>query len=489
MSLNQPEALALLLLAAPIVYLFYRRPPLPLVRVSSLLLARALGVLPVRRKRIPRDEWLSLSLILGGLAFLTLALSTRAPPVKVLWVAEDGQNTQPPEIVRAAQDLIVVGTSPPRTVAHRYGETPIPHPIQASAGDAASLVQYWCSRAEGNLVVIDQGAVSFGFPIDGCAVSRPAIPTTIPTIEAFVAGAPTSTGDTTLHLQTRGASGNAHIFANDVPLGDIVLSGTPDGRAEAVARFTAPPGSALTATLDGAPAPASLQLPPATALRTLIRTPAPDGFLATLASLHPRVQSTVVPADAPLVPGTWDLIVAEGATKLPEQAQWTAIWGAPPEGVATTARQTAKSPLPTVVEPEHPLFDFADLSTLHIASSSILAAPPGSTVLVSSDAGPLVVEVPATASSPTHWVFFGFPLTETDLPLRPEFIHLFANLVDLAAPPPAPPSPAPTQRPLQTAPASGPPVPTLPRSVWPWMALLAFCALLAETLWVTRRNV
>ena len=77
MNLFVPAALGLVLLAAPIVWFFLRRPPVPTRAISSLLLARALAHIPQRPRRLPREELLPLALILGALLTVVVVLAFR----------------------------------------------------------------------------------------------------------------------------------------------------------------------------------------------------------------------------------------------------------------------------------------------------------------------------------------------------------------------------------------------------------------------------
>ena len=506
MSLSAPLGLLLLGLAAPVVFFFLRRPPVPTRSVSSLLLARALASMPQRPRRLPRSELFPLALILGALlamvGAITLRLADSSRPVVVVLETRAPSPLTDPATVALARSRIralasqrpgvpfsVVTTAPAGLAIHPTTDLDavlrvLDAPVGTQPGAVPTdLLEHLCRREAPTFLVV--GTVAMPTGASDCPQERiPVPPADGPTLLELVATAPSSTGDVWLHLKSSGAQ-QADLRSGDRPVGTIRLDGEAPG--EGIARVSAPPGAPLTVTLDGrdqAGAAATIGVPALTTARTLVRTEQPDGYLAQLARLHPRLQATIRGPGTARDNETWDLVLTDASAPVEDRGKVIAIFGHAAPGWSIPAGPRARRPTLAVTAPDAALLDLVDLSSLHVDTITTLVAPPDATILASTELGPVAVQ--RSAGTATLAVFAMGP-DNSDLALRTDFVHLVANLVDLAAPAPAPPPPTPTrglatEMPLPTA--------TRPGSAltWGWLTWVALGLLAAESLWLLRRD-
>ena len=504
MTLVAPAALLLLLAAAPIVWFFLRRPPVPSRAVSSLLLARALATLPQRSRRLPRNELVPLALMLGALLLLVTAISLRPrdasrPVVVVL----DDSETSPlarTDQARAIEDAIhdlalsrpdatftVVGLSPPglrvegTTHIQRVLDALVVAPDPGPAGDPGPLLRALCTEDAPTLVIAGQVDVS-GVPPRCTRQFITEAPTEGPVLRALASTAPNSTGDVWLHVVASGAD-TAIVEHAGTQVGTVKLAGP--GPAEGVARVTVPPGSTLTVRVgDDDAARSRVALPRLSPARTLVRTHHPDGYLATLATVHPRLSTTVRRPGEAAPAGPWDLLLTDSPAPVADSAAVVAVFGRAAPELGVMAGPTVQRPTVTVTAPDDPLLHLVELDTLHITTAATLRPPANASILASTASGPIAAH--RTLEDGRTAVVFGISLSESDLPLRADFVHLVANLVDRAAPPAEAPAPAPERRPaITSAGVSG----SSPTAVgWTWLVVVALTLLAMEGLWLARRT-
>ena len=136
MNLFFPAALGLVLLTAPVVWFFLRRPPVPTRAISSLLLARALAHIPQRPRRLPREELLPLALILGALLTMVVVLAFRPDGFDrpIVIVVDDSEtsalhNDDAVSIVDEVERLVNARPDAPVTVV---GTAPLQIKVDAS---------------------------------------------------------------------------------------------------------------------------------------------------------------------------------------------------------------------------------------------------------------------------------------------------------------------------------------------------------------------
>lgn len=504
MRLIRPEALALLVLAAPIVWAWLRRPPLPTRTVSSLLLLRMLpGV--ARQKRRLRDP-VGLALLLLALLGATLGLAVETGPPPTPWIAlvddgrgmaaetDDGRSRY--ARARAAfTDALAARPGAPVTLV-----TTAPLQVQVEEEPDPSRAAAALPDTAGGQDGADPAALLAGLcageaPPELLVFSDDAPPEVACPTTAFELGEVDNAGLT--RVVARAADGlglvEVHVQASgtDRPLVARVEGGEAVPVDDGLARLGAPAGGALTVSFEGADGLAeddavALTLPPAGVVRVGLVTDAPRGYLATALATHPRVRLSRAGPDAAGLPDAVDLLVVETppAGSLPA-AGHVAVFGVDPAPWGIGSAGTRRLPQPAALSNDAALLRFVDLEGVHIESSRTLTAPGGARPLVGADGALLVVESGDT-------VAFGFRPVDSDLPLRVDFVHLVTNLVEWADP--APPL-AVAAAPRAAAEAVGaeadrvpPPTPLRARFDWRLGAVLALLFLAAESLRTLARS-
>ena len=236
-----------------------------------------------------------------------------------------------------------------------------------------------------------------------------------------------------------------------------------------------PPGARLGLRLDPADAlPAddavTMPLPTLAPLRVTLVTAAPGGFLARALGAHPRVALSVV--TGPAVPAT-DLLVLEGQPADRPTGVPVVAWGLGEPGGLREPSDIEAS--------DDPLLRYVSVEGLRIERARALSLAPGDTALITSAQGPLA------ARRADGSVEIGFLPQNSDLPLRPDFAHLLANLIESVA------SQATVDPPVGLLSSAESKLSTVERaeaslSPWGWLSLLALGALCAESLLVALRR-
>lgn len=476
MTLAAPIALLLLALGYPVYRAFLRKPPLPVHTVSSLLLARALAAVPTRTVRLPPEERVPLGLFLAALLLAVLAITLRpeGDTDRLIVVVPDGTSADAvaPHLHPDAATTLIA-TAPPRVLALDRTDpaavlAALPPAAQSPQQDPTDLVRGLCDRDPAAAVVVIGGAPVGELP---CPTTREDTPESA-VLTDLLATAPDGTADLWLHLRAT-EPGTATLSSGDRTVGTLTLAPQPDGTAEATARVSAVPGAPLTASLPGAE-PATVDVPALARARTVVVTEQPDGYLATAVRLHPRVAARIQAPGEP-IPDNTDLLLTDAQAPLPQVAPVTVVFGRGAPALGVSAGRRVRDPEVQATAPDHPLLRFVAVDTLHIATGTALGTGPQDTVLATTSAGPLLVLHPTDTG---QLLVAGFQLTDSDLPLRAELLHLIANLVDAAAPVPSAPTPA-TQPAPPTIRAAAVPL-GLASRWWPLLALLLVAAFTAE---------
>ena len=500
MTLTSPLALALLAMAAPILWFFLRRPPAPVRAVSSLLLARALAKVPRRRKKLPREDipallMMLLALLVGVWALAVTPQSSRDHLVILLDDSDQSPLLGTPGLAEttiadlldhhAPTRLTVVGTAPPRLLY--VGDTDVDRVLSTSSpaakgasGDPSLLLASLCRPPDHTPAI---AALSHhpltGLPAD-CPVLRPKLPAPpSQAVLALTASAPSSTGDAWIHARVQtDDSVEWTVLADGEPLGTLTAAPDESGTAELLGQVTAPPGATLSLVGGATSASSQVQLPALTRARTLVRTTQSSGYLATLARLHPRVDAVVRAPDAAPPAGPWDLVITDADAPLTDRGKVVVVFGrgAPELGISAAGGVSSPSLLAGSA-PDSEVLALVGLETLHATQATLLSVPADGTVLTTTARGPVAALRPLTDDSTA--VVVGIGLQHSDLPLRTAFVHLIANLVDLSAPVPPAPPPA-TPRPLITAAAAQSPALDLQTQWWRWLVAAVALLLMSE---------
>ena len=502
MRLVRPEALGLLLLAAPVLWAWLRRPPVPTRVVSSLLLLRALPGVGRRRRRIV--DVIGLLLLLGVLIAGVLGLALETGPAPVPWIAvvdegpgmqavtDDGRTRA--DRARAAlvaelaarpgAPVTLVGTAPPRVLA--WAET---HPDRALAvlAPADSGLHDDPGRLLAGLCA-DGGVLRwFGDdppPEVGCDAARVDL------------GMVENRGLVSVTARQVDRLGTVQVQARSIGEGPVLVrSGTSepvalDGSEALVAlagsgtvdvALLGPDGAADGDGLAGDDA-VRLELPPTPRLRVALITERPRGFVATALATHPGLSVLVAaPNDPVLAP--LDLLVVETPPAGPwPSAPRVVLLGVEAPGLGVTLGRTVPAGVLQPVLPDEPLLAHMHLVGLRVPRARAVPVLAGGRAVVHAGGVPLVSEGPFDGG---RLVALGFDPAASELPLRVDFVHLIANLVQWADPTPGAVAVASLPGASETAPAASPSIPAAtphgPRLTWWVGALLGLGLLLTES--------
>ena len=476
MSLTHPWALALLAVAAPVVYAYlFRRSQEKLAVASTILMRVIRDEQPAaQRARARIRHRRSLLLVLIALAMVLFAVVGPKPGGggRRVVVVLDGsasmatRGADGDRLARAAETLaavaaklgrddelalIVTGADtgvrvpPTRThadvVAHARAVVG-----RGAAGDnrddglAFRLADGLCrDPARTTILVLSDGAglaapptrcpiqhVALGAPAENLGVAALAVRSVdgMGVYDVHVGVASTATSGRRVEVTLAADGSVVDVLGLDVPAG---------GDAEDTIRVTIEHGRALTASVPGGDAlplddQATVALPDDGPVAVLLVTSRPKSLLAEVLRLHPRVRLTVATPGA-LPPAATHLIVLENdpGAPLPPAARVVGF-GIAPAGAPISLGAAASDRGVVRWDFEAPWFRYVDLREVFIATARHVV---GGRSIVDSASGPLA----ATARwDDRELVVIGFTGDETDLTLRAGFPNLIANLVDWAAP-------------------------------------------------------
>jgi von Willebrand factor type A domain/Aerotolerance regulator N-terminal len=495
MSFVQPWALALAVLALPVVMAYLHRRRRTPLRVPSAILLRVIAgqTTPKSRAMAKPRHLVSLLLMLLALAGLVTALvdlqRDEEQPRNYIVVLDTsasmgatslggGSGDDTTRLSQAVaqleeavgrlgqQDRVALLTADDRAVV-RVGLTEDHARVlevaraQAPAGGsdgalaALRIADAMCHATPHAVVVLLSDGVGVSAPTTRCAIEHVPVGRLGPNvgINALSVREADALGLAEVYLAVtadRDAPGELEVeLLIDDQLMEVVPLDLPaQGEVKRLLRVPMPPGRRVTAQLRGgdvdllkaddvAWAPRRL----GGRVRTLLVTDTRLSFTAEALRLHPRVDLSVIgPTDA--TPSErFDLVVLEAArpaAALP-QASYIVVFGGPSGGApATDLGITVRKPGVEGAEIvrwsfDDPLFRFVSFDEVQVPKADVLEVGEGQTALVDSDQGPLAV---LASTADRQVLAFGFLPHETDFVLRVGFVNLVANLVEWAAPAP-----------------------------------------------------
>ena len=482
MSFTNPWALALLAVAAPLVYAYLFRRSNEKRPVASTILLRAIRdeQPAAQRARAKVRHRVSLALVLAALVLVLVALVGPKPGggghryVVVLDTsasmgarAADGDR-----LARAAASvaslasrlghddelaLVVTGAETGVRVPPTRTHADVVAQARAIAADGAAgdnrddalafeLADGLCRDAKRTTILVLSDGAGLAAPPVRCQVAHVALgaPAENLGISALAARSVDGMGAYDLHVAVASTATEERDVEVTLTVGgsvvDVLALRVPaGGDAEETVRVTVERGQELTAALGGG-APgrgidalalddrATVALPDDAPVSVLLVTSRPRSLLAEVLKLHPRVRLTVAPPDAiPAAPVHLVVLEHDPAGPLPPAARVVGFGAAPPG--APIALGAAATDLGVVRwDYDAPWFRYVDLREIYIAAAKHVV---GGRAILDSASGPLA----ATARwEDRELVVIGFGGAQTDLTLRAAFPNLVANLVDWAAP-------------------------------------------------------
>ena len=211
----------------------------------------------------------------------------------------------------------------------------------------------------------------------------------------------------------------------------------PHGSFTSVRRLDGP-GQQLEARIvsDGGSDPgddvATASLDAASLVRIGLVTDRPDGLLATALKLHPRADVTIVEPDASQSLTDLDLAVLEAPARPPPSGAIVAFGPAIPS-LGLQTGEPIQAPAVNRWAFDDRILRYVELDTVVVRQAYPLAVPGSGGALVEAGGHPIAVR---GELSGRPLVALGFGVQDSDLALRVDFLHLVANLIDWAAPPP-----------------------------------------------------
>lgn len=540
MSFTNPWAIALLAVAAPVVYAYLFRRSNQKVAVASTILLRVIRdeQPAAQRARAKIRHRISLALVLAALLMVLLAVVGPKPGngghryVVVLdtsasMAARGGEGDR---LGRAADSvaslasrlghddelaLVVTGADtgvrvpPTRT----YADVVAQARAIAAKGAAGSnrddalafdLADGLCRDAKRTTVLVLSDGAGLTAPPMQCPVKHVAVGAAAENvgISALAARSVDGMGAYDVHVSVASTATAERDVEVSLAVGgnviDVLALRVPaGGDAEETVRINVERGQELTATIGGANAKdalalddrATVSLPDDAPVAVLLVTSRPKSLLAEVLKLHPRVRLAVAAPNAiPATPVHLVVLENDPAGPLPPAARIVGFGAAPPGapialGAAATDRGVVRW------DYDAPWFRYVDLREIYIAAAKHVT---GGRSIMDSASGPLA----ATARwDDRELVVIGFGGTQTDLTLRAAFPNLIANLVDWAAPPAetAPPTGVLSAAESHVDPSPLPGAAFVTPGRWSdtrWLlrlaVVVAIALLLAEQLWMWR---
>jgi hypothetical protein len=458
--------LSLLLIAAPITALWLRSPPPRAVRVSSLLLARALARADARRARPPLAELVELALVLAALGLCAFALAQHAGvgSAALRLLRAEGAPATPPTIegtlslvdLRVDQGLVHVadgrsgveaalgqadpaptttGAPTPPGAAADPGPTAW-HPLQAALHEERALaaLRAQCATPAGpTWAALD--------PTAGALLAAAACP-------ALPGAAPRGAAPLRVSARRTDALG-AFELAVSGPTADPPALRLGDGPPLPVplsAAGASPLGWAQLRWDEAAPAEVRLEragaalgalpAPQGQRVRVGLWTAAPDGALARALRAHPAVDLVVLAPGAAAPPAIGlALLAAAPPAALAEPRVIAALgvdpvsvgaaWGPPLAAAALRLGPPQALSRYTSALPE----EGAPIDGLEGSDPRALRLPAGATALWLGPAGPTLG---AWTTGPQTRVALGLDAELAVGAGQLPVLHLLANLIELA---------------------------------------------------------
>jgi hypothetical protein len=483
MSLTYPWALALLAVAAPVVYAYLFRRSNQKVAVASTILLRVIRdeQPAAQRARAKVRHRLSLALVLAALLLVLLAVIGPKPGggghryVVVLdtsasMATRGGTGDRDLDRLGRAADavaslasrlghddelaLVVTGVDtgvrvpPTRTHADVVAQARALAAAGAGGGNhddalAFRLADGLCRDAQRTTVLVLSDGAGLAAPPLRCPVAHIALGAAAENvgISALAARSVDGMGAYDVHVAVASTAAVARQVEVSLTAGGgvidvLALSVPAGGDAEETVRIHVERGQELTATLGGEHTGdalalddrATVSLPDDAPVSVLLVTSRPRSLLAEVLKLHRRVRLTVAAPDAiPSTPVHLVVLEHEPAGPLPPAARVVGFGAAPPGapislGAAATDRGVVRW------DYDAPWFRYVDLREIFIAAARHVV---GGRSIMDSASGALA----ATARwEDRELVVIGFGGAQTDLTLRAALPNLAAHLLDWAAP-------------------------------------------------------
>lgn len=486
MNLAQPWALALAVLAIPVVISYLHRRRRTPLRVPSAMLLRVIAgqTTPKSRAMAKPRHWVSLLLVLLALAGLVAALvdlqrdddeprsyivvldtsasmgatSPGDPTTRLQQavarleesVGKLGQQDRVALVTAGDHAVVRVGLTEDHGRVLAVARAQEPAGTSEGAASALRIADAMCRGSEHAVVVLLSDGVGVSAPDTRCAVEHVPVGRLGPNvgINALSVREADALGLAEVYLAVtadRDAPGEVEVelYVDDLLIEVVPLDLPAEGEVKRLLRVPMPPGRRVTARLrdpgtdllaadDAAWAPRRL----GGRVRTLLVTDTRLSFTAEALRLHPRVDLSLIgPSDQTPEDG-FDLVVLEAArpaAALP-QASHVVSLGAVVTDLGFAIRKPDVQGAEIVRWSfDDPLFRFVSFDEVQVPKANVLEVGEGQTALVDSDQGPLAV---ASSTAEQQRIAFGFLPHETDFVLRVGFVNLVANLVEWAAPAP-----------------------------------------------------
>jgi hypothetical protein len=489
MNLAQPWALALAVLAVPVVVSYLHRRRRTPLRVPSAMLLRVIAgqTTPKSRAMAKPRHLVSLLLVLLALLGLVAALvdlqrDDERPRnyIVVLDTSASMGTTAPGDpstrlqqavarleqsldrlgqqdrvaLITASDDAVVrVGLTEDHARVLEVARAQQPAGTSDGATAALRIADAMCRANKHAAVVLLSDGVGVSAPDTRCAIEHVPVGRLGPNvgINALSVREADALGLAEVYLAVtsdRDAPGEIEVelSVDDVLIEVVPLDLPAEGEVKRLLRVPMPPGRRVTATLrdpgldllaadDVAWAPRRL----GGRVRTLLVTDTRLSFTAEALRLHPRVDLSLIGPTDQTPQESFDLVVLEAArpaAALP-QASHVAVLGPAATDLGFAIRKSGVEGAEIVRWSfDDPLFRFVSFGEVQVPKANVLEVGEGQTALVDSDQGPLAV---MSSTADQQRLAFGFLPHETDFVLRVGFVNLVSPFV--ASPSPSPPPP------------------------------------------------
>lgn len=486
MNLAQPWALALAVMAVPVVISYlHRRRRTPLVVPSAMLLRVIAGQTTPKSRAMAKPRHLvSLLLVLLALAGLVAALvdlqrddeqprnyivvldtsasmgatSAGDPTTRLQQaverleesVGELGQQDRVALVTASDHAVVRVGLTEDHGRVLEVARAQEPAGTSEGAASALRIADAMCRANEHAVVVLLSDGVGVSAPDTRCAIEHVPVGRLGPNvgINALSVREADALGLAEVYLAVtadRDAPGELEVelYVDDLLIEVVPLDLPAEGEVKRLLRVPMPPGRRVTARLrdpgtdvlaadDAAWAPRRL----GGRVRTLLVTDTRLSFTAEALRLHPRVDLSLIGPSDQTPEDSFDLVVLEAdrpAAALPPASHVVSL-GASVTELGFAIRKPGVEGAEIVRWSfDDPLFRFVSFDEVQVPKANVLEVGEGQTALVDSDQGPLAV---ASSTADQQRIAFGFLPHETDFVLRVGFVNLVANLVEWAAPAP-----------------------------------------------------
>lgn len=484
MSPAQPLAAVLAALAIPVFIAYLHRRRKTPKKVPSAILFRIIAgpQTPTTRSMAKPRHYLSLLLVLLGLAGLVAALTDlqregEQPRSYIVVLdtsasmgatAVGGADTRLERAVErlgeslgklGARDRVALVTTGSDTTV-RIGLTEdharvmeiarglTPQGTSESSAAALRIADAMCRAAEDAQVVLLSDGVGVSAPLTHCPVEHVPIGRIGPNvgITGLAVREADALGLAEVYLAVtadREAEGEIEVALElDGQLVDVVSVNAPaSGDAKVLHRIALPPGKRVTARIqnvsgDVLAADDVAWVPRRIGgrVKVLLISTTRLSFTAEALRLHPRVDLTVVGPNDAIPDPTYDLVVMEAVRPVSDlpQAPHVMLLGVPTAPFGIQEKPAAVGPEIVRWSYDDPLFRFVSFDRIQLPEATVYEPAEDQTALVDSDQGTIGV---GARHEERDIVALGFSPHASDFVLRVGFVNFVANAVEWAAPP------------------------------------------------------